>query len=274
MSDHLNYCTTTAGLSDTIDTNDWNDSDESANINIETKNDDELLIELYRERPFLYDKSNVNFKDALMKQNTWIEISKIMIETNCGECSSLRDQYNKEKKRLKLNSEVEVLLLKLFDFLFFIVSILRLSYTNCIKSQLNIIDENSSTCESQSIASISSNEENENTDKQHIHNMKYFNKENLEPKMKKRKLNETKELEQTLIRQQIMLSLNLKAQFNSIPEKEKNIRRKMIMDALTEPLSEKKDFINQKVSYCKKLYTYFMLLIVSTFCLFLYHFIL
>lgn len=31
----------------------------------------------------------------------------------------------------------------------------------------------------------------------------------------------------------------IKVQFNSIPEKEKNIRRKMIMDVLTAPLPEK-----------------------------------
>jgi len=31
----------------------------------------------------------------------------------------------------------------------------------------------------------------------------------------------------------------IKIQFNSIPEKEKNIRRKMIMDVLTAPLPEK-----------------------------------
>lgn len=45
---------------------------------------DEFLIELYRERPFLYDKKNSNFKNILMKENAWKEISKIMIATNCG----------------------------------------------------------------------------------------------------------------------------------------------------------------------------------------------
>lgn len=78
MSDHLHYCKINTDLLD------WNDDCESTNINIEEKSGDELLIELYRKRPFLYDKSNANFKNCLMKQNAWIEISKIMTETNCG----------------------------------------------------------------------------------------------------------------------------------------------------------------------------------------------
>lgn len=73
MSDHLKYC----NISDSsveINTEDYTD------INIEEKKGDELLIELYRERTFLYDKSNINFKDCLMKQNAWLEISKIMTQ--------------------------------------------------------------------------------------------------------------------------------------------------------------------------------------------------
>ena len=37
---------------------------------------------LHRERPFLYDKKNSNFKNILMKENAWKKISKIMIATN------------------------------------------------------------------------------------------------------------------------------------------------------------------------------------------------
>jgi len=81
MSDHLNYCNIIADLPEISTDNNC----EPACINIEEKSGDELLIELYRERPFLYDKSNVNFKDCIMKQNAWIEISKIMIQINCGE---------------------------------------------------------------------------------------------------------------------------------------------------------------------------------------------
>lgn len=85
MSDHLNYCNTMVDLSNEINIEDWNNNCEFASVNIEEKNGDELLIELYRERSFLYDKNNGNFKDSLMKQNAWIEISKIMTQTNCSE---------------------------------------------------------------------------------------------------------------------------------------------------------------------------------------------
>jgi len=81
MSDHLNYCNTIADLSDKIST-DCDNGCESASIDIEEKSGDELLIELYRERPFLYDKNNTSFKDCLMKQNAWVEISKIMTQIN------------------------------------------------------------------------------------------------------------------------------------------------------------------------------------------------
>lgn len=77
MSDHLNYCKMTADLSNEISIDDWNDNCKLAH-NIDEKKGDEFLIELYRECPFLYDKSNASFKDCLMKENAWIEISKIM----------------------------------------------------------------------------------------------------------------------------------------------------------------------------------------------------
>jgi len=85
-------------------------------------------------------------------------------------------------------------------------------------------------------------------------NIKNFKKENEPPKMKKRKVNETKELEQTLVQMSHRISNYMetkvstaddafmefiKVQFNNIPEQDKNMRRKMIMDALITPLSEK-----------------------------------
>lgn len=72
--------------------------------------------------------------------------------------------------------------------------------------------------------------------------------------MKKRKVNETKELEQTFVQMGQRISSYMeekvgtaddafmefiKIQFKSIPEKEKHIKRKMIMDILTEPFPEK-----------------------------------
>lgn len=125
------------------------------------------------------------------------------------------------------------------------------SYTNCTTSQPNIVEDSST---SQSVASVSSNEEDESANKQHAHNIKHFNKENIAPKIKKRKVNETKELEQTLIQMSQKISTYMekkvstaddafmefiKTEFNNIPETEKNIRRKMIMDALIVPLPKK-----------------------------------
>lgn len=72
--------------------------------------------------------------------------------------------------------------------------------------------------------------------------------------MKKRKVSKSKELEQTLLQMSKKISNYMekkvstaddafmefiKLQFNNIPENEKNVRRKLIMDALTAPLSEK-----------------------------------
>lgn len=124
---------------------------------------------------------------------------------------------------------------------------------------MNIVDEDSNTHESQSTANESGNEGNENVTNQHIHNSKNFNTEKDASKVKKQKVNETKEclkqtLEQILVQMRHIISTYMekkvltadeafmefiKAQFNSIPEKEKNIRRKMIMDVLAEPLPEK-----------------------------------
>lgn len=107
------------------------------------------------------------------------------------------------------------------------------SYINYIKSRPSTVDIEDNTYESQS------NESNE---------------ENNTPKLKKQKVNKTMELEQMLIQMSHRI-LNymekkvssvddafmefIKIQLNNIPEKEKNIRRKMIMDALTEPLPKK-----------------------------------
>lgn len=84
MSDHQNYCNNFLD-ENSIDTQDIEASaDDSQSIIDAEKSGDDLLIELYRERQYLYDKKHQNYKDTLMKQNAWIEISKIMIETNCG----------------------------------------------------------------------------------------------------------------------------------------------------------------------------------------------
>lgn len=84
MSDHQYYCDSIAneiniGIQDTENLSDNFENDKE-------RSGDDFLIELYRERPYLYDKRNNNFKNTLMKQNAWNEISKTMIETNCGNC--------------------------------------------------------------------------------------------------------------------------------------------------------------------------------------------
>lgn len=133
------------------------------------------------------------------------------------------------------------------------------SYTNCTKSEPNTTDEDiisNSTYESQN-TNKSSIEENENINKQHIYNIKNF-KENIAPKMMKRKLNETKELEQSLVQMGHKISNYMenkvstaddafkefiKIQFNSIPEKDKNLRRKMLKDVLTAPLQKSNSLV-------------------------------
>lgn len=78
MSDH-SYINLAADVPDEISSD---DCDKPTCVNIEEMKGDEFLIELYRERPFLYDKKNSSFKDCLIKQNAWNEISKIMSVTN------------------------------------------------------------------------------------------------------------------------------------------------------------------------------------------------
>lgn len=104
------------------------------------------------------------------------------------------------------------------------------SYTNCTKSQSINIEDNSSELQSDK----SNNETNENENNPHNYKSKNFNKENVPSKMKKRKIYEIKELEQTLVQmgQRIsnymknkVLTANdafmefIKIQFNSILQK-------------------------------------------------------
>lgn len=42
------------------------------------KHGDELLIDLVRSRPFLYDKKLIEYRDNNMKENAWAEISSIL----------------------------------------------------------------------------------------------------------------------------------------------------------------------------------------------------
>lgn len=39
---------------------------------------DELLIDMIRARPYLYDKAMENYKDTQMKENAWLEIANTL----------------------------------------------------------------------------------------------------------------------------------------------------------------------------------------------------
>lgn len=92
-----------------------NATGDDTNICISEKVGDDYLIELYRERKFLYDKKDRDFKDNEMKNNAWEEISTIMTkDKNLGNhytaeyckkrITTLREQYVKFKKECDLKS--------------------------------------------------------------------------------------------------------------------------------------------------------------------------
>ncbi|XP_011693397.1 PREDICTED: uncharacterized protein LOC105453288 [Wasmannia auropunctata] len=64
-------------------------------------NADEILIELIKNQPHLYDQSLKEFKDAQLKENSWHGISEIMSQTVTA-CQNrwvrLRDRFTKEKR--------------------------------------------------------------------------------------------------------------------------------------------------------------------------------
>ncbi|XP_012538708.2 uncharacterized protein LOC105838004 [Monomorium pharaonis] len=82
----------------------------SPEIIVEEKEGDDVLIELYKERKFLYDNSHQDFKNKQKKENAWLEISNIMQQKDMGKyytpeycqtrCTSLRDQYTREKRNM------------------------------------------------------------------------------------------------------------------------------------------------------------------------------
>lgn len=87
MSDHQYYHNSFPS-EDSLETKDIQDfSNDFGSVTDEKKSGDEWLIELYKERPFLYDKKNPDFKNTSMKQKAWNEISKTMIAKNCGDYS-------------------------------------------------------------------------------------------------------------------------------------------------------------------------------------------
>ncbi|XP_011883916.1 PREDICTED: uncharacterized protein LOC105571054 isoform X2 [Vollenhovia emeryi] len=64
------------------------------------KHGDELLIDLVRSRPYLYDKTQREYKNTNIKENAWIEMASILNIT-VSDCQTrwtrLRQRYSKER---------------------------------------------------------------------------------------------------------------------------------------------------------------------------------
>lgn len=78
--DHFNYYNKNnfpdnEVLSDTQDTIDGNDDNQ---VSDNVKFGDELLIDLVRSHPYLYDKSTKDYKDIKLKDNAWKEMAEIL----------------------------------------------------------------------------------------------------------------------------------------------------------------------------------------------------
>ncbi|TGZ52231.1 Transcription factor adf-1 [Temnothorax longispinosus] len=90
MSDHNQYC------------NMFNESDE-----VFIKDTDELLIDAVRAYPHLYNHQDRNFKDHVMKENSWKEIS-LAVNLPVSDCQTrwvrLRERFGKEKRQRELDS--------------------------------------------------------------------------------------------------------------------------------------------------------------------------
>ncbi|XP_024882066.1 uncharacterized protein LOC112461156 [Temnothorax curvispinosus] len=71
-------------------------------LNDEDKNFDDLLIRIVKEYPHLYDSSCKDYRDVIKKENSWLEISKILAtspDVCCNRWTRLRESFSKEKKK-------------------------------------------------------------------------------------------------------------------------------------------------------------------------------
>ncbi|CAG9763539.1 unnamed protein product [Ceutorhynchus assimilis] len=72
--------------------------------NSENRNFDELLIDMVKGYPHLYNKADTNFKDALMKENSWQEIANVS-NASVLDCKNrwtrLRERFSREKKNIE-----------------------------------------------------------------------------------------------------------------------------------------------------------------------------
>ncbi|XP_066589208.1 uncharacterized protein [Prorops nasuta] len=225
------------------------------------KRGEELLIELFKERPFLYDNQHPGFKDITARQNAWMDISKIMIENNDDEkytvpycqkrLTSLRDQYSREKRKMdnqrSLGRAVRPSQFMYFTQLSFLDKIIKRRRSRCAESSLtqdtagpSEISESSDMFEQKTEELFGDIVENE-----------YVNSGR-----KRKKMNEIKELTKIFIQLSDKISSYtgerkasssddtfieyLRAELKEIPEEEKSIRRKMIINALNAPLEQEK----------------------------------
>ncbi|GAB1863202.1 MADF domain-containing protein [Camponotus japonicus] len=71
------------------------------------KSTDELLIDCVRGYPHLYNHQDKNFKDHLMKENSWKEIASVM-KMSVSECQTqwnrLRDKFAREKRQKEIET--------------------------------------------------------------------------------------------------------------------------------------------------------------------------
>ncbi|CAL1687609.1 unnamed protein product [Lasius platythorax] len=80
---------------------------EEADITSNNQTGDALLIDLVKSYPHIYSKSSSNYKDLLMKENSWKEIAEVMNWTPI-ECQNrwlrLRERFSKERREIETES--------------------------------------------------------------------------------------------------------------------------------------------------------------------------
>ncbi|XP_024894182.1 uncharacterized protein LOC112468977 [Temnothorax curvispinosus] len=99
--DHTDYChNNNINMSENEENENLNS--EVTLVDDEDKNFDDLLISIVKEYPHLYDSSCKDYRDVIKKENSWLEISKILAtspDVCCNRWTRLRESYSKEKKK-------------------------------------------------------------------------------------------------------------------------------------------------------------------------------
>ncbi|XP_032689570.1 uncharacterized protein LOC116852899 [Odontomachus brunneus] len=246
----------------------------TVNVVIEEKVGDNYLIELYRERRCLYDKSHRDFKNKLIKENVWFKISTCNRKT--------LDQYSREKRNIKDDYKSGSVCSKrktsaFFSQLSFLDNFIkrRRTFSN-VEKKKNILQiiKNSEAINSITHDKKSNNESTDESDSEQQDTIKVpqkrnisacqdvsQDKENIEQdynRRKKRKIDESKNIDETFtnISNAILNLLEsskenttdnvktidqsftdyIRVHLENIPEPEKSARKKLIIDALTAPI--------------------------------------